>query len=136
MLGTGNGYHVEKSHFEFLHSGIKGRVLNSLEEIRNIKSFGDNSLNDVSSTFMNHFIRLYIITFPFNTRHSRTLLVRWGFLSVFLYSSHQFLSPPDDERLIRSKRTNVTCRYYPRPPNCYRYLPYLRNFEIQICCLT
>ena len=39
----------------------------------------------------------------FNTRHKRILVFRCGFLSVFLYSSHQFLSPPDDERLIRSK---------------------------------
>ena len=38
-----------------------------------------------------------------NTRHNRILVFRCGFLPVFLYSSNQFLIPPDDERLIRSK---------------------------------
>ena len=56
---TRNGHDFGKSHFELLHSGVKGRVLNLLQEIETIKSLGDNSLNDVSSTFMNHFIRFY-----------------------------------------------------------------------------
>ena len=54
-----NGHLPDHARFELLHSSVKSRTMSSLEEIETVKSLDDNSLNDMTHTFVNPFIRFY-----------------------------------------------------------------------------
>ena len=52
-------HHLDHTIFELLHSSVKGRTMNSLEEIETVKTLAGNPLNDMTHTFVNPFIRYY-----------------------------------------------------------------------------